>query len=83
MQCHSIFNFEMEFFFQGTLKIAHGKPRTCVEMDPLGLIQNRCSSEIGNVTLNNRGICTLKQLWSLVKEKNAVEIRVYIDFEFN
>ena len=52
-------------------------------MDPLGLIQNRCSSEIGNVTLNNYGICTLKQLWSLVKEKNAVEIRVYIDFEFN
>lgn len=80
MQCHSIFNFEIEFFFQGTLKIAHGKPRTCVEMDPLGLIQNRCSSEIGNVTLNNHGICTL---WRLVKVNNSVEIRVYIDFEFN
>ena len=43
----------MDFFFQGTLKIAHAKPRTCVEMDPLGLNQKQCSSEIGNVTLYN------------------------------
>ena len=78
MQCHSIFN-----FFSRYTEIAHGKPRTCVKMDPLGLNQNRCSSEIGNVTLYNHGICTLKQLWRLVKEKYSVEIRVYIDFEFN